>query len=78
MYFPIYAHFEADNDIETSSVGNKATNIYIQNPACNYYYIISELDDVLKSEFYESPLGYNNGDWFIDVALKLGNKLSFF
>ena len=25
---------------------------------------MSELEDVLESGFYESPLGYDNVDWF--------------
>ena len=29
-------------------MGNKTTNIYKQNPVCNGYYIVSELNDVLK------------------------------
>ena len=31
-----------------------------KNPVCNGYYIISESNDVLKSGYYESPLGYGN------------------
>ena len=34
----------------------------------------SELEDVLNSEYYISPLGYNNVDWFVDEVLNLENK----
>ena len=41
--FGKYADFEADNEIDNSSVGNKTTNIYKQNLVCIGYYIVSEL-----------------------------------
>ena len=44
----------------------------------NGYHIISELEDVLKSDYYKSPLGYNNVDWFVDEVIKLGNKMAFY
>ena len=72
----MYADFEADNEIDTSSRGdelssgvkngNKTTNIYKRNPECIGYYIVSELNDVLKSGSDESPLGYNNANWYLD------------
>ena len=43
----------------------------------NGYRIISELEGVLKSDFYKSPLGYNNVDWFVDEVVKLENKMTF-
>ena len=57
---------------------NKTTNIYKQNPACNGYYIISELGDVLQSDFSKSPLGFDNVDWFAKDIIKTGNKLAFY
>ena len=33
--------------------------------------IKSELEDVLERGFYESPLGYNIIDWFMDEVLQL-------
>ena len=78
LYFRIIADFEADNEIENSSVGNKTTNIYKQKPVLNGYYIISELNDVLESGYYESPLDYNNVDWFVKEVIKLENKMAFF
>ena len=39
---------------------------------------MSELEDVLKSDYYKSPLGYNNVDWFVDEVIKLENKLTFY
>ena len=39
---------------------------------------MSELNSVLQSGYYESPLGYNNVDWFVDEVLKLEIKMNFF
>ena len=50
LYFRIYADFEADSEKDNSSIGNKTTNIYKPNPVLNGYHIVSELDDVLKSD----------------------------
>ena len=49
LYFRIYADFEADDEKDNSSIGNKTTNTYKQNPVLNGYYIEPELEDVLKS-----------------------------
>ena len=78
LYFRIYADFEADNEKDNSSIGIKTTNIYKQNPVLNGYHIVSELEDVLKSDYYKSPLGYNNVDWFVDEVIKLENKMAFY
>ena len=59
-------------------IGNKTTNIYKQNPILNGYHIISELEDVLRSDYYKSPLGYNNVDWFVNEVIKLENKMAFY
>ena len=77
-FFRIYADFEADNENDNSSVGDKTTNIFEQILVCNGYRIVSELDDVLKSNYYKSPLGYNNVDWFVDEVIKLENKMAFY
>ena len=74
FYFSIYADFEADNEIDNSSIGNKTTNVYKQNAVLNGYYIESELEDVLKNGYYKSPLGYDNVDWFVNEVIKLGKK----
>ena len=66
----IYADFEADNEIKNSIIGNKTTTIYKQNPILNSYNIESELNVILKSGFYKSPLGYNNVDWFKDGVIR--------
>ena len=78
LYFRIYADFEADNEKDDSIIGNKTTNIYKQNPVMNGYHIVSELEDVLKSDYYQSPLGYNNVDWFVDEVIRLENKMVFY
>ena len=36
------------------------------------------MEDVLKSEYYKSPLGYNNIDWFVNEVIKLENKMAFY
>ena len=76
--FGIYADFEADKEKDNSSIGNKTTSSYKQNPVLNGYHIISELEDVLKSGYHKSPLGYDNVDWFVDEVIKLENKMSFY
>ena len=78
LYLRIYADFEADNEKDNSIIGNKTTNIYKQNPVLNGYHIVSELEDVLKSDYYKSPLGYDNVDWFVDEVIKLENKMAFY
>ena len=69
LYFRIIADFEADNEKDNSKIGSKTTNIYKQNPVLNGYYIISELNDVLKTDYYESPLGYDNVNWFVKEVI---------
>ena len=71
LYFRIYAGFEADKEKDISSIGNKTTDIYKREPILNGYHIVSELENVVKSGFYKSPLGYNNVDWFVDDVIKL-------
>ena len=46
-FFRIYAYLEADNEKNYSSIVNKTTNIYEQNPIFNGYHIESELEIVL-------------------------------
>ena len=78
LFFRIYADFEADNEKDNSIIGNKTTNIYKQNPVLNGYHIVSDLEDILKSDYYQSPLGYDNVDWFVDEVTKLENKMAFY
>ena len=78
LYFRIIADFASDNEIDGSNIGNKTTNIYKQKPVFNGYYIISELENVLKSGYYESPLGYDNVDWFVKEVIKLEIKMAFY
>ena len=78
FYFPIYADFEADNGKDNSSIGNKTTNKYKQNPLLNGYHIESDLESILKSFYHKSRLGYKNVDWFLNEVIKLGNKMVFF
>ena len=59
-------------------MGNKTTNIYHQKPVCNGYYIVSELNNVLKNGYYHSPLNYKNVDWFVNEMIKLENKMNFY
>ena len=77
LYFRIYGDFEADNEIDNSSIGNKTTNIYDENPIFNGYHIESALEDVLISDYYKSLFGYDNVDWFVNEVIKLENKMPF-
>ena len=77
LYFRIIADFEADNEIDGSNVGNKTIKVYKQNPILNGYYIISELENVLGSGYYESPSCYDNVDWLVNDVIKLENKMNF-
>ena len=61
MYFRIYADYEADNEKDNSSIGNNTTKIYTQKSFLNGYRIVSELEDVSKSGYRKSPLGFING-----------------
>ena len=76
--FRIFADFVVDNETDDSNISNKTTNIYKQNPVFNCCYILSQLEDVLESGFYESPLGYNNVDWYVKQVIKLEIKLAFY
>ena len=78
LYFRIYADFEADNEEDNSSIGNETTNIYKQNPVLNGYHIETELEDVLKSGYHKSSLGYNNVHWFVNEVIKLEHKMAFY
>ena len=78
LHFRVYSDFEADIEKDNSIIGNKTKNIYKENPILNGYHIVSELEDVLKSEYYKSPLGYNNVDWFVNEVIKLENKMAFY
>ena len=78
LYLWMYADFEADNEKDKSSVANKTTNIYKQNPVLDGYHIESELDYVLHSSYYKYPFGYNKVDWFVDEVIKLENVIDFY
>ena len=36
------------------------------------------MEDVLESGYYESPLGYDNVDWFVKEVIKLEKKMAFY
>ena len=78
LCFWIIAVFEADNEIDNSNIGNKSNSIYKQIPVLIGYYLLSDLEDVLKSGYYESPLSYNNVDWFVREVIKIKNKKAFY
>ena len=77
IIFRIYPDFEADNEIDNSTIGNETTKSFKQNPVLNGYNIESELGDVLKNGYYKSPLGFENVDWFVDEVIKLEKKMVF-
>ena len=70
LYLRIYADCMAGNAKDNSSVGIKTTNLHKQNPVPNGYHVMSELEDVLKSGYYESAFGYDNVDWFVNEVIK--------
>ena len=72
------ADFEVDDEIDFCSIGNKTTNIYKQYPVPNGYHIISELGDLLKSGIYDSLLGHDNVEWYLNEVIKLENKMAFY
>ena len=52
LYFTIITDFGADNEIDNSSIGNKTTNVYEQNPVFSGYYIASEMGNSVQSGCY--------------------------
>ena len=78
FYLRIIADFEADNELEKSSIGEKTTNIFKQKPISNGYNIVYELDDILESVYYKSPLGYDNVDLFINENNNLEIKMAIY
>ena len=76
LYSRFFADFESDAN-DNSNIGNKTTNIYKQNLLCKGYFIISGLDDVLKSGYYESALGFDNVSSFVGEVVNLGNRKVF-
>ena len=59
-------------------MGNKTTNIFKQIPVRNGYRIVSKLENLLKSGYNKSLLGYENVNWFVDEITKLENKMAFY
>ena len=57
LNFRVFIVFEADNEIDGSSIGNETTTIFNQNPVCNGFCIVSELDKNLNCRYCESNLG---------------------
>ena len=45
--------------------------IYKENPVCNVYYIVSELEDVLKIGYFSSNLYYDTVGWFVNEVKNL-------
>ena len=78
IYFRIFADFEADNEIDNSNIGNKTTDINKQTPECNGYYIVSELDDILKNGYLDPLSGIKKVDWFVEEVIKLEKKMFFY
>ena len=78
LYSRIYADFEADNEKDNSSIGNKTTNINKQNPILKGSHIETELEGILKNGHHKSHLGSNNVDWLVNEVKKLENKMAFY
>ena len=77
MTFEIKADFEADNEVDNSSIGNKKTNVYKQMPVCNGFFNGLEINDVLQGGFYDYLLGCDDVEWFVDEFIKLEKKMNF-
>ena len=60
-----------------SHKGKKTTNIFRQNPTCNGFYLVSELNKVLQSG-YRSCFGENNVEWFVNEVTRIENKMQFY
>ena len=49
--------------IGLSNIGINTANNKEKNPVCNGLYIVSEIDDFLKSGCHKPPLIFNLADW---------------
>ena len=78
LEFRIYVDFEADNGKDDFRIGNKTTNFFKRNPILNRYHVVSELEDILKSDYYKPHLGYDEVDWFVNEVIKLGKKVTVY
>ena len=77
IFFSIIEDIEADSEIVNFNIGKKTNIIHKQNPVCNGYYILSQLESVLKSDDYSSNLDYDKVDWFVNEVIKLKKKVGF-
>ena len=78
LEFRIYVDCEADNEKDDFRIGIKTTNIYKRNPILSGYHVVSELEDILKSDYYKPHLRYDEVDCFVKEVIKLGKKLTFY
>ena len=76
LYFRIYGDFDCNNSTALPHIVIKTTLIFRQNPICNGFYIVSELNNVLQSG-YRSCFGENNVKWFVNEGIKIENKMKF-
>ena len=69
----------SQDTIKFQDIRNKTTKIFQQNSECNGYHKKCDLNDVLKSGFFnDSVLGYKSVDWFVDAIVKLESKMTFY
>ena len=78
LYFRIYADFDVDKRFDNYSIGIKTTTFFKQRPVCIGFYILSQSEEIFRSGYYESPLGYKNVNWFVEEVIKLEIKMFFF
>ena len=78
LFLRLVGDFEADNETDNPSIGNKTTNIYKQDPVCNGFCIISELEGNLETGYFSSKIVYNNVGWFVNEFIKLQSKMAFY
>ena len=64
-------------DVGCSIVGGKTMHIFKLNPVCNAYYVVSEIDDVVKSGYF-SCFGIINIEWFVSEVIQIEKKMKFY
>ena len=78
LYFRNIENFEAEIDFHISNIDKKQL-MFLNNPVCNSYYIVSELNGALQNTSYEFLLHYDNVDWFIkEIRKKSENEMTFY
>ena len=59
---------------DDNNCGKGTQNIFHQIPVCNGYRIVSEIEEVLPSEYHHSKLEGNSTEWFINQMIEIESK----